>query len=101
MFRRQNNQQGRNDRACNIEIHEKPDAGELSGGIGNNAADQLPGFQISGSNDANEAALHDIPAEIADDGLVHYFLNDLRKIEKRSRKKKSSGKKRKNEIPLI
>ncbi len=53
-YSRRNNLQGRNNRNRHVEIHEKPDIRENSCGIGNNAANQLPGFQISEFNTANE-----------------------------------------------
>ena len=123
MFRRQNNRQGQNIQnnrdPCNIFNDE-----EEPGRIGNEAlAENIAGGLIGLiSNEANNEAMgNDIPQEITENRLEHYYQNDLNNLSRDERndrpkhyyendlnnlKMKPSGKSRRrkkagNDLPLI
>ncbi len=79
MFRRQNNRQGQN-----IQNNRDPrnifNDEQEPGGIGNEAlAENIAGglIDLISNESNNEAMGNDIPREIIEDGLAHYYQNDL------------------------
>ncbi len=79
MFRRQNNRQGQN-----IQNNRDPrnifNDEQEPGGIGNEAlAENIAGGLINliSNESNNEAMENDVPREIIEDGLAHYYQNDL------------------------